>query len=73
MVKKKTHKKIVKKPTKKKVVKRVVSRTPTTIDHEMRACIAGEIASAKTKKRLTRKEKRQMFDSAYAKCLRQNH
>jgi hypothetical protein len=66
--KKRTTKKVVKKKP-----KRIGIRTPTAIDHNVRACIAEEIALAKGKKRLSKKEKRMLFDRAFAKCIRQSH
>ncbi len=66
-----------KKPKKKKTVKRRLSkklniRTPTAINHKVRACIAEEIASAKGRKKLSRREKRLIFDKAFHDCLKKN-
>ena len=67
--KSKPKKKLVKKRTKKKVV----IRTPTSIDSKVRACIAEDIAKAKRgRKKMSKKEARELFDAAFKRCLRQS-
>ena len=67
----------VKKPKKKPVKKRVPKKIPTRrkltpdLDPDVRRCIVEEIASAKGRK-LTKGQKRALFDRAYAKCIRRS-
>lgn len=56
---KKTHKK------RKKIVK-----VKSELDPDVRRCIVNEIASAKGTRRMTKGDKRALFDAALRKCVR---
>ena len=71
--KKSTKSKPKKKPIKKRTKKKVVIRSPTIIDYKVRACIAKDIAKAKQgRKKMSKKEARELFDAAFKRCLRQS-
>lgn len=59
----------IKRPHVKK--KKPISRTD--IDPEIRRCIVNEIDSAKGVSKMSKGDKRNLFDAAFRKCVRQTH